>query len=144
MLKPYWGTFFLAVVCLALVTVCIVAFTSLVRPIFNQIWSNTNFNISDQPEVTRELKEPEKEDALSLTVKTFNLEEVLPPEFQQVYLLVPILLVVIFLIKGVFSYLGNYLMAAVGHSVVRDIRNNLFNTTVSKPISFFRQRPTGG
>lgn len=144
MLKSYWWTFILAIICLTMVTICIVAFTSLVRPIFNEVWSNTNFNIADTEEKPEQPEALEKEDALTLTIKAFNLEEVLPAGLQQVYLLVPILLVLIFVIKGVFSYFGNYLMAAVGHSVVRDIRNSLFKSTVNKPISFFRRRSTGG
>jgi subfamily B ATP-binding cassette protein MsbA len=144
LMKSYWGTFFLAIICLIMVTICIVAFTTLVRPIFDQVWSNTNYDIQNRDAQSKGPKAAEKEDAFTLAVKAFNLEEVLPPGLQRVYLLVPVLLVVIFIIKGVFSYFGNYLMAAVGHSVVRDIRNDLYRSTIAKPISFFRRRPTGG
>ena len=80
MVRPYWGRFFLAIFCLAMVTACIVAFTSLVRPIFDQVWSNTNFNITATEPAQASPSAQEKEDALTLAIKVFRLNEILPPQ----------------------------------------------------------------
>ena len=144
MLKPYWGRFMLAFLCLLMVTACIVAFTSLVKPIFDEVISNSNFMAEERGGEEIESRGSGKEDALTLAVKIFNLDSVLPAWMRQPAVLVPIVLVLIFAIKGIFSYLGNYMMAAVGQAVVRDIRNNLFNSLIIKPVSFFRRRATGG
>jgi len=143
MVRPYWGRFFVAIFCLAIVTACIVAFTSLVRPIFDQVWSNTNFNASASAPAQPSPSTTQKEDALTLAIKAFRLNEILPPQLVQVQILVPILLVMIFFLKGLFSYFGNYLMSSVGQGVVRDIRGRLYDSTIAKPISFFRSRATG-
>lgn len=140
---PYLGHFILAVVCLGIVTLCIVAFTSLVGPILDNVWTNTNFNAEPGSGIELQLKEPEKEDALSLSKKIFNLENTLPASWLQPQILIPILLVIIFFIKGLSSYIGNYQMAAIGQRVVKDIRNNLYSSIIDKPISFFRSRSTG-
>jgi len=144
MLRPYRGKFTLAFICLMIVTACIVAFTSLVKPIFDEVISNSNFQSAREEAGPIELKSSDKEDALTLAVKVFHLDEVLPNWMRQPAVLVPFVLVLIFAIKGIFSYLGNYMMAAVGQSVVRDIRNELFSSLIIKPISFFRRRATGG
>ncbi|HUX07631.1 MAG TPA: ABC transporter transmembrane domain-containing protein [Acidobacteriota bacterium] len=144
MLKPYLGRFMLALICLLLVTACIVAFTSLVKPIFDEVISNSNFMAGEESVENLELRSSSKEDALTLAVKIFKLDTFLPEWMRQPAVLVPIVLVLIFAVKGVFSYFGNYLMAAVGQGAVRDIRNGLFNSLIIKPISFFRRRATGG
>ena len=143
LMKPYWGRFFLAIVCLLMVSACTVGFTTLVGPIFDQVLSNTNFDILEGEGQERALEAPQRETALSLARK-LGIEQALPPELRNDYILVPFVLVLIFLVKGFFSYFGNYTMAALGLGVVRDVRNGLYNSLITKPISFFRQRATGG
>ena len=142
MLKPYWSRFLLAFLCLLMVTLCIVAFTSLVKPIFDEVISNSNLPTADVGDEA-DLQTSPKEDALTLATKLLHLDEFLPEWMQQPAVLVPLILVFIFIIKGVFSYLGNYMMAAVGQGVVRDLRRDLFASLIIKPISFFRRRSTG-
>jgi subfamily B ATP-binding cassette protein MsbA len=143
MLKPYWGRFFLAMLCLMMVTVCIVAFTSMVKPIFDEVISNSNFMAAKAGGERVELKPSEKEDAFSLTVKLLSLDRILPDWMTQPAIMVPIVMIMIFMVKGIFSYFGDYMMAAVGQGVVRDIRDALFSSLIIKPISFFRRRSTG-
>ena len=142
MLKPYWSRFLLAFFCLVMVTLCIVAFTSLVKPIFDDVISNSNLPAGSADEEAS-ITAPQKEDALTLTNKLLHLDQLLPEGMRQPAVLVPFLLVLIFIVKGIFSYFGNYMMAAVGQGVVRDIRRDLFGSLVIKPISFFRRRSTG-
>jgi ATP-binding cassette, subfamily B, bacterial MsbA len=47
-------------------------------------------------------------------------------------------------IRGLFGFLEKYLSAGVGHSVVRDIRNDIFNKLVSMSPDFFEKQASGG
>lgn len=147
LVKPYAGRFVLAVLCLSMVTLCIVSFTTLIGPIMDNVWSNSKFNtsnIGDTP-VDSSLKENNKDklDFLKLAKDYLQLDKILPESWRQDFVLIPFLLVFIFILKGFFSYAGNYMMASVGQSVVRDIRNDLYQSIIHKPISFFRSRSTG-
>ena len=57
--------------------------------------------------------------------------------------ILPLLLVGIFMFKGVFDYCYRLLLEKVGQSVVRDIREQLFSHIHSQSISFFHKTPTG-
>jgi subfamily B ATP-binding cassette protein MsbA len=57
--------------------------------------------------------------------------------------LVPLAILGIFLVKGLFSYGYNYLLVKVGQSVIRDLRNLLYSHIQSLPLSFFQKKPTG-
>ena len=54
-----------------------------------------------------------------------------------------ILIVVVFLLKNVFSYLGIYFITFLKNGVLKDLRNELYNKTVSLPISYFTEKRKG-
>ena len=52
-------------------------------------------------------------------------------------------ILVLFALKGI-SYFGQtYLMGSLGQSIIRDLRYDLFFSTIRKPISFFNKNNTG-
>lgn len=57
--------------------------------------------------------------------------------------LLPLGLVAVFLVKGVFYFLYSYLLERVGQSVIRDLRNRIYAHLHDLPLSFFHQHPTG-
>lgn len=57
--------------------------------------------------------------------------------------IVPLLLVVLFLVKGVFYYGYTYLLNKVGQSVIKDLRADLYRHIQSLPLAFFHRTPTG-
>ncbi len=57
--------------------------------------------------------------------------------------LVPLVIMGVFLVKGLFSYSYNYLLQKVGQSIIRDLRNLLYSHIQSLPLSFFQKKPTG-
>ncbi len=57
--------------------------------------------------------------------------------------LIPIALVSIYLVKGVFGYLSSYLMGVVGFSIVTDFRNKMFEKCQGLPISYFTGSSSG-
>ncbi|KAA0258991.1 ABC transporter ATP-binding protein [Deferribacter autotrophicus] len=55
----------------------------------------------------------------------------------------PILIIAIYLIKGTFRFLQNYLMRKTGQKVVEAIRNDLYDKIIMLPLKFFSQSSTG-
>ncbi len=57
--------------------------------------------------------------------------------------LLPLVVVIIFFLKGVAYYLYTYLLEQVGQSVIRDFRLEIFNHIHKQSLSFFNKMPTG-
>ena len=57
--------------------------------------------------------------------------------------LLPIVVLVIFFLKGVAYYLYTILLEQVGQSVIRDFRLKIFNHIHQQSLSFFNKMPTG-
>ncbi len=56
---------------------------------------------------------------------------------------IPLILVGIFLLKGVANFGATYLMRQVGQNVIADLRRELFGRMLGLPLSFFQQASTG-
>ncbi len=57
--------------------------------------------------------------------------------------LVIVLIIIVFLLKNLFSYLGFYSITFLKNGVLKDIRNDLYDKTVSLPISYFSEKRKG-
>ncbi len=57
--------------------------------------------------------------------------------------LLPLVVVVIFFLKGLAYYLYTFLLEQVGQSVIRDFRLQIFNHIHKQALSFFNKMPTG-
>ncbi|MFA6014161.1 MAG: lipid A export permease/ATP-binding protein MsbA [Gallionellaceae bacterium] len=55
----------------------------------------------------------------------------------------PILILVIFFVRGVASFLGSYAIHWVGNKLVMDLRNEMFNKLISLPTRFYDDNATG-
>ena len=71
------------------------------------------------------------------------LDEIFFKQDRTMLTLVPLVILGIFLVKGVFSYIYSYFLVKVGQSVIRDLRNLLYSHIQSLPLSFFLKKPTG-
>jgi len=58
-------------------------------------------------------------------------------------LFVVLLIITIFLLKNLFSYLAFYYITFLKNGVLKDIRNDLYKKTVSLPISYFSEKKKG-
>jgi len=59
------------------------------------------------------------------------------------FVLVPLLIVGLFFVRGVFLYLGQYLTVRTGAMVIRDLRQALYESIVHQSLSFFQVHPSG-
>ena len=57
--------------------------------------------------------------------------------------LLPLGLLLVFFVKGVFYFMYSYLLEQVGQSVIRDLRNRVYAHLNDMPMSFFHRTPTG-
>jgi subfamily B ATP-binding cassette protein MsbA len=57
--------------------------------------------------------------------------------------LLPIVIILLFLLKGIFNYGQSYLMNFVGLRIIADIREKLYNHLQTLSLSFFTKTPTG-
>ncbi len=71
------------------------------------------------------------------------LDDVFLKRDKEMLFLLPIAIILLFIIKGIFDYCQAYLMNFVGLRVVADIREKLYNHLQSLSLSFFTKTPTG-
>lgn len=57
--------------------------------------------------------------------------------------LLPLGLIAIFFVKGLFFFMYSYLLEMVGQCVIRDLRNKIYTHLHDMPLHFFHQHPTG-
>ena len=71
------------------------------------------------------------------------LDEVFINKDAKKLFILPIVIILIFLLKGVFNYIQAYLMNYVGLRVVANLREKLYNHLQTLSLSFFTKTPTG-
>lgn len=57
--------------------------------------------------------------------------------------LLPLLLLAVFFVKGVFYFLYSYFLEMAGQCVIRDLRTRLYSHIIDQPLSFFHKTSTG-
>jgi subfamily B ATP-binding cassette protein MsbA len=55
----------------------------------------------------------------------------------------PAFVIITFILRGIFHFIGNYCLAWVGNSVVTDLRQQLFEHILTLPVSFHDKESTG-
>ncbi len=71
------------------------------------------------------------------------LEQFFPPSIHNIFNMFAIAVVVVFLLRGVCDYLGDYLTNFVGLSTVTDMRNQVFDKILNHGAGFFASTSTG-
>ncbi|MBI4397985.1 MAG: ATP-binding cassette domain-containing protein [Candidatus Omnitrophica bacterium] len=57
--------------------------------------------------------------------------------------LVPVIVVAVFLMRGLFDYFSNYLMATIGQRAVMNVRNELYEHLITQDVVFYSKGKTG-
>jgi ATP-binding cassette, subfamily B, bacterial MsbA len=71
------------------------------------------------------------------------LNRFFPHSIHNVWTVVSISLLIIFLVKSLAEFGGNTLVQWAGHRAVTDLRNAVYQKIIRQPIAFFQQQPTG-
>ncbi len=71
------------------------------------------------------------------------LDEIFVNKNSMMLNLLPLALILVFLVKGVFYYLYSVTLDTVGQSIIRDLRKKIYVHIHSLPVAFFHKTPTG-
>jgi subfamily B ATP-binding cassette protein MsbA len=55
----------------------------------------------------------------------------------------PIGVIILFLLKGIFTYLTNYLMGSIGAKIVKSLRQKIYDKLLALPLSFYTDTSSG-
>jgi len=80
---------------------------------------------------------------LPVTRHKIYLDQIVPFPLHQIWSLVAVAILLVFLTKGLADYAGNYLINVVGFSVVTDLRQHTFDKLIGEEHTFFQQHTTG-
>ena len=129
--RPYWLQLFFSVLLFSFVGLLEAFRLALFGPIFDRVL---------KPET------PGRSMALLNipgTHHTIYLQQFVPSHFQNPWTVVAFALVVSVFLKGVFDYLGTYLVNFAGFGLVTDLRNDIYGSVLRRSAAFFQKHPTG-
>jgi len=78
-----------------------------------------------------------------ITKTPLYLNDFIPSWIHNVWTMIAVAILVIFLLRGLFDYLGNYLINYVGLSAVTDLRQTAFDKVLRHGAEFFESHSTG-
>jgi ATP-binding cassette, subfamily B, bacterial MsbA len=128
--RPYVPHLSLSIVLMAIVGAAQGLTAALVRPIFDRV---LNPDTPDAPVVLFKIP------VLNHPV---YLGTFLPSQIHNVWTMVAVSILAVFLIKGLCDYAGNYLINYVGYSAVTDLRQSVFDRVVYQDAHFFEDNST--
>jgi subfamily B ATP-binding cassette protein MsbA len=129
--RPYWPQLFASVVLFSLVGLLEAFRVALIGPIFERVLA---------PET------PGRSMALVKiphTHYTIYLEQLVPSHFHNPWTVVAFALVASVFLKGIFDYVGTYLVSYAGFGLVTDLRNEIYGSVLRRSAAFFQKHATG-
>ena len=128
---PYWWQFLASVLLMALVGLLDAGRLLLIGPIFDRV-----LNPGSQGRTIQLFKLP-------YTERFLNLQQLVPSHFQNPWTVVAFALVAATVLKGIFDYIGTYLVNYVGFGMITDLRDDLYNAILRSSSAFFVKHTTG-
>lgn len=99
--------------------------------------------IKEVPRILNPSADEGPEKLFSVFHRDFYLEQLFPPSVHNIFTIFAIAVVVVFLVRGLCDYLGDYLTNFVGLSTVTDLRNQVFDKLLRHGAGFFAATSTG-
>src|SRR4030042_3225759 len=128
LVKPYLLKLAFAMICMVFVSFLTATQAFLVKPALDGVFFNKNMEI---PPLVKNI------------IIQLHLENLLLIKDREMLRLLPIAIILLFLLKGIFNYAQAYLMNYVGLKTIADIREKLYNHLQTLSLSFFTKTPTG-
>jgi ATP-binding cassette, subfamily B, bacterial MsbA len=130
-LLPYSLPFLASVVLMAFVGLLEAFRLLLIGPIFDSV-----LNPQSQGKNLQLFKLPG-------TDRAFDLQQIIPSHFQNPWTAVAFALVAATVLKGIFDYVGTYLVNYAGYGMITDLRDDLYNAFLRRSAAFFSRHTTG-
>jgi ATP-binding cassette, subfamily B, bacterial MsbA len=135
-MRPYLGRVLAGFLCLALAGALMGAVLATIKPLANEVFGLAAATpVSQQPSSSP--------DILAWAKRALPLESILTWARERAYLEVPIFLAVIFFVRAVLLYFGQYFVMRTGTAVIRDLRADLHQAISYQSLRFFQAHPTG-
>ena len=129
--RRYWLLLGVSVILMAIVGAMTAARTLLIKPVLGRVLRPGG----------------DASPVAIFTVPLFNkpifLEQFFPSSIHNVFTIVAISILVVFALRGICDYLGDYLTNLVGFSAVKDLRNEVFDKVLRHGAAFFESTSTG-
>jgi subfamily B ATP-binding cassette protein MsbA len=125
--KPYWFKLAIGMICMVFYSLSTSAQALLIKPVIDGVFLN------------KEKIPP----FLTKIIVQLHLEDIFLVEGMEMLRILPIAIILLFLLRGIFNYGQAYLMHFVGLKVIADLREKLYNHLQTLPLSFFTKTPTG-
>ena len=127
LVKPYWVKLVLAMICMVFLAALTATQAYLLKPVFNGVF--------DKKEVIPPLVK-------NIIIRLHLGDWFLKKDMEMLRLLPPVI-ILLFLLKGIFNYGQAYFMNFVGLRIIADVREKLYNHLQTLSLSFFTKTPTG-
>ncbi len=128
---PYWWQFLASVTLMALVGLLDAGRILLIGPIFDRV-----LNPGSQGRTIPLVRLPG-------TGHLLDLQQLVPSHFQNPWTMVAFALVAATILKGIFDYVGTYLVNYAGFGMITDLRDDLYNAILRSSAAFFTKHTTG-
>jgi ATP-binding cassette, subfamily B, bacterial MsbA len=128
---PYWWQFLASVVLMAMVGLLDAGRVLLIGPIFDNV-----LNPASHEKTIPLFKLPGSE-------RFLNLQQLVPSHFHNPWTMVAFALVAATVLKGIFDYVGTYLVNYAGFGMITDLRDDLYNAILRSSAAFFSKHTTG-
>jgi ATP-binding cassette, subfamily B, bacterial MsbA len=130
-LVPYWWQFIPSALLLAAVGFLDAFRVLLVGPILDRVLNPSSGS----------------ENILLFTIpsthRTIYLQRFVPSHFHNAWTVVAFAFVASTVLKGIFDYVGTYLVNYAGYGLITDLRNSLYNSILRRSAAFFQKHTTG-
>ncbi len=128
---PYWWQVLASVTLMAMVGLLDAGRVLLIGPIFDRV-----LNPGAPTKTIPLFKFPGTE-------RFINLQQFVPSHFQNPWTVVAFALVAATILKGIFDYVGTYLVNYAGFGMITDLRDDLYNAILRSSAAFFTKHTTG-
>ena len=129
--RPYWRRLGVSVILMAIVGICHGLVALLIGPVFDRV---LNPKSPEAPVVLYEVP---------FSGLEIYLNDLVPSGVTNVWTMVAIGILAVFIVKGLCDFFGNYLINYVGLAGVRNLRNEVYGVVLNQSPAFFQQRHTG-
>ena len=134
-LRPYAGRMVAASLLLAVSGALMAAVVSAIKPLVNDVLLGGVAKPVDA--------EPPGPDILDRLREWLPLDRIAEWSRDHAFVEVPLLIIAIFFIRGVFLYFGQYFTIRSGAYVIRDLRVELYESVTYQSLGFFQSHSTG-
>jgi len=127
--RPYWFQLLVSVLCMALVGLLEAFRLLLIGPIVDRVLNPAS----------------QSHNAALLPGNRFTLQLdwFVPEHFHNIWSMVAFALVMATISKGIFDYVGTYLVNYAGYGSITDLRNALYSAILRRSVGFFHRHSTG-